>query len=132
LTPAAARAVDSARALAHNAASPETEPVHLLRALLHEEEGLAMALLRRTGVPIDALKDLFELAAIVGTHEASVCKAAFSCRTEEILHHAHEVAADVSGERTVASDHLLLALLRLDEDLRQKLAKIGFDLARLE
>ncbi|HEV3116634.1 MAG TPA: thiamine phosphate synthase [Gemmataceae bacterium] len=132
LTPAAARAVNAARALASHGQSPETEPVHLLRALLHEEEGLAMALLRRTGVSADALRRLFDLTTTPRPQDSAEPGAGFSAGTEAILKHAHEVAADFSGEGTVASDHLLLSLLRLDEALRQQLTAIGFSLARLE
>jgi thiamine-phosphate pyrophosphorylase len=132
LTPAAARALDTARALAGRLPGAEAEPLDLLRGLLHEEEGLAMGLLRRAGVLVDAVRGIFDLPGDLDKVDANQATADCSQRTQEILHLAREVAVDVSGERTIASDHLLLALLRCDEALRQKLTEIGLSLARLE
>ena len=132
LTPAAARAVDTARALAGRSQGAEAEPLHLLRGLLHEEEGLAMGLLRRAGVLVDRVRGIYDLPGDLGKMDPNAAKGACSQKTQEILNHAREVAVDISGERTIASDHLLLALLRCDEAIREKLTGMGLSIARLE
>jgi thiamine-phosphate pyrophosphorylase len=53
-------------------------------------------------------------------------------QTQEILYEAREIARDFSGEWTVASDHVLLALLRRNDTLRQQLTGLGLDFTRLE
>ena len=96
------------------------------------ELGLAMKLLARAGVAADALRRLIDLTRQAGTVDTAALKAGFSPRTQQILDHAREVAADISGESTIASDHLLLSLLRRDEAIRQMLVDIGLSLNRLE
>lgn len=132
LTPAAARAVDKACALAGRTPGAEAEPQDLLRALLHEEEGLAMGLLRRAGTMVEALRATLQLSAEAGKADSQQARAALSKNTQEILDMAREVAVDISGERTIASDHLLLALLRRDEAVRQSLTQLGLSIDRLE
>jgi thiamine-phosphate pyrophosphorylase len=53
-------------------------------------------------------------------------------RTQEILHYARDAAADLTGDSTIATDHIMLALLRRDEPVRQKLIALGLDFAELE
>jgi thiamine-phosphate pyrophosphorylase len=53
-------------------------------------------------------------------------------KTVQIFDRAREIAGDLAGESTIASDHVLLALLRQDAALRQELTLLGFDLAGLE
>jgi thiamine-phosphate pyrophosphorylase len=50
----------------------------------------------------------------------------------EVLDRAASVAVELSGERTVASEHLLLSLLRSDEPLRRQLEALGLHFAELE
>ena len=45
---------------------------------------------------------------------------------------ARLLAAEISGDRTVSSDALLLSVLREDEPLRQYLVELGLEFARLE
>src|SRR5207253_9501732 len=53
-------------------------------------------------------------------------------KTSAILRDARDIARDVSGDSTIASDHLLLALLQRDAAIRDKLVILGLDLAQLE
>jgi thiamine-phosphate pyrophosphorylase len=49
-----------------------------------------------------------------------------------VLAAARELAEELSGERTIASEHLLLAVVRADQTLRQLLEERGLGFARLE
>src|SRR5262249_50114406 len=51
---------------------------------------------------------------------------------QEILHYAGVVARDLGGDSTIASDHVMLALLRRDDAVRQQLIALGLDFAGLE
>jgi thiamine-phosphate pyrophosphorylase len=121
LTPAVDRAVAAARALAGGA---DVRPLHLLHELLAEDEGRAATLLRQAGVdPAAARTLLADLAARGSGGGAGIAS---------ILELARDLSAELYVERIVASDALLLVLLREEADLRAALEALGLDFARLE
>jgi thiamine-phosphate pyrophosphorylase len=122
LTPAVERALADARKLAGAA---DVQPSHLLHGLLAEEEGRAATLLRGAGVePTAARTALADLAAratgAAGRGIASLVDA------------ARELSGELYLERTVASDALLLVLLREEPELRRLLESLGLTFAALE
>jgi thiamine-phosphate pyrophosphorylase len=132
LTPAASRALNTAQRLANEQGMAFVQPVHLLWALLDEEEGRAATLLARGGLaPADA-QQLVASAAGAGARPSENRSPDLSGQVRDVLDYARDVAADLSGERTIASEHLLLALLRKVEPLRQELVALGLDFGRLE
>ena len=52
--------------------------------------------------------------------------------TQNLLLQAQHLARGHSGDATLASDHVLLTLLRLDQDLRARFETLGLDFAQLE
>jgi thiamine-phosphate pyrophosphorylase len=110
----------------------EVQPRHLLLGLVDEEEGRAARLLLRAGLSPSALREVLahETSAEAGLGAAALLP--FAESIPAILHQARQVALDASGERTVAGDHLLLALLRCDETLIAELGTLGFSLTVLE
>jgi thiamine-phosphate pyrophosphorylase len=132
LTPAVERALLLAQGLAARLGAAEAQPLHLLQALLCEEDGLAVSRLLGAGVACDAIKQTVTGGGTSLPPNGEPAPAHLSARSHEMLDHARVVAADVSGEHTIASDHLLLALIRHDADLRRQLIAAGLDLARLE
>jgi thiamine-phosphate pyrophosphorylase len=122
LTPAVERAFAAARALARPG---DVRPIHLLHGLLAEEEGRAATLLRGAGAdPAAARALLADLAARQPQ--------ALGGGIAPLLEVARELSGELYLERTVASDALLLVLLREEADLRRALQPLGLDFARLE
>lgn len=125
LTPAVERALEAARALAGELGAPDVQPLHLLHGLLAEEEGRAATLLRDAGIdPVAARAALADLAA---RHPAAAGRG-----ITPFLEQARELAGELYLERTIASDALLLVLLREESDLLRFLETLGLAFARLE
>jgi thiamine-phosphate pyrophosphorylase len=122
LTPAVERAVAAARDLARAA---EVRPPHLLHGLLAEEEGRAATLLLGAGVDPAAARALLADLASRGPNSPGRDIA-------PLVEMARELSGELYLERTVASDALLLVLLREEPDLRRALESLGLDFARLE
>src|SRR5207342_2858900 len=94
LTPAVDRALAAARELARAAGAPDVQPLHLLHALLDEEEGRAATLLRDAGAdPAAARAALANLAAQqAGAPNRGI---------KTLLELARELAGELYLERTV-------------------------------
>jgi thiamine-phosphate pyrophosphorylase len=131
MTPAAACALELARQLARQAGASDLQPVHLLQSLLAEEEGRAADLLNRAGLPVSAVKFDFREVSPPAV-ESRQTPVPLHLWTQQIVDQAREVAVQYSGERTIATDHLLLALLRHEKTLCQELVNQGLNLAKLE
>jgi thiamine-phosphate pyrophosphorylase len=129
-TPAVVRALEAAQDWARRFDAAEIQPHHLLLSLLAEEEGKAGLLLARCGASVSVVHQRF-----AGPNRAkaqpSEARLPLSQATEEILCAAREPAHD-AGDFTVASDHVVLALLRRDETVRANLIALGLDYAKLE
>ena len=130
-TPAAVRALEAAEQLASRHGAREMEPVHLLLGLLEEEEGRAAALLTGAGLAPAAIRTLL-LDDVALSAQGSPASPVLGLTTQAIVDHARELAQDLSAERTIASEHVLLALLRKDEALRSRLEQCGLRVGDLE
>jgi thiamine-phosphate pyrophosphorylase len=131
-TPAAERALQTAQNWAHQVKVPEIQTLHLFLGLLEEEEGRAAQLLTDAGVSVTAIKRRFAPPGPAALAPPSTVVRPFASQTLDLFHDAREIAGELAGEFTVASDHLMLALLRRDETLRQELVALGLDFAALE
>jgi thiamine-phosphate pyrophosphorylase len=139
LTPAAARALEAAQDQARRCGAGEVRPEHVFHTLLEEEKGSAATILVKAGVDLGALGTVRANASSKGDRGADACSPAppnsflpLSSKTQDILLRARELAAEDSTDRTVASEHLLLAMLQEDETLRRNLERFGLSLMRLE
>jgi thiamine-phosphate pyrophosphorylase len=130
LTPAAERALRSAKRWAEQLAVAQVAPRHLLLALLDEEEGRVAVLLQSQALDLRRVREALapghagplapmEPAPGNRTVEAALQPAVFAAR---------QLALDVSGERTVASEHLFIAILQQEKELHRTLAELGFHL----
>jgi thiamine-phosphate pyrophosphorylase len=131
LTPAAERAMSSAKMLAAAANAGAVQPLHLFQALAGVEDGQAARLIPLAGgIPQD-LRERFvqELPAKVGQDSAGY---RMGNEVGEILLRARALANEVSGESAVGSDHLLLALIKHDREIRDAFARQGTDISKLE
>jgi thiamine-phosphate pyrophosphorylase len=126
VTPAIDRALQAARRYAHARGGAAVGMVDLLHGLLEEEEGRAAALVSAAGLDPAAYR------AATGVPPAAAGDLDLDAEASAALRAARELALELSGERTVASEALLLALLRADDTLRRVLGPYGLNAARLE
>jgi thiamine-phosphate pyrophosphorylase len=132
LTPAVEKALQHAQECARHFQALDVQPVHLLHGLLYEEEGRASVLLTQCGVDLDRLRDAFtDWRAPAVPHPAGP-PLPLSSGAQLILTRARALAGEMSGDRTVASEHVLLTLLREDERVREELCGLGLDCDQLE
>lgn len=136
LTPAVLRALAQAHWLAEQLQCPPG-PAHLLCALCAEPEGRVASLLGGFGVsPEQVCLQLLECAVAPVFPPPPVVEDTDAARLAQgfyrVLRAAKRLAVECTGEPTVASEHLLLALLQHDERCRRSLEKLGLPLERLE
>lgn len=124
ITPAVARALGAARDWGVKLGAREAGAVHLMLALLEESEGRVAQLLCQVGAEVAPLRSTFlQLPAPSAGRGPAV---------DEILSAALTLAVERTGERAVASEHVLVAILREDAALRRALDEAGVNTAELE
>src|SRR5262245_24882838 len=111
LTPAVTRAIESARRLARARSSAVILPLHLLMGLLEEEEGQAFTLAVAAGMAREAVA---AWAVRPADPVPEVGDVPLADLVQRLLRQARELAAELTGESTVSSEVVLLALLRGD------------------
>jgi thiamine-phosphate pyrophosphorylase len=127
LTPAVSRALDDAQAFAHAAGASHVLPIHLARGLLAEEEGRAASLSIAAGLDLAAY-----YAAAPPEPESPPGSLPLAPLAQSALYEARTLARALTGQSTISSEALLLALLRADGDLVATLTGFGLRLDRLE
>jgi thiamine-phosphate pyrophosphorylase len=104
--------------------------VDLLHGLLQEAEGRAAVLLASAGTDVAALREMFAMERLSAPD--SDTNLPLSEASSRICSFAAELAAQWTTEHTIASDSLLVALLRHDDRLRRQAETHGLDFAALE
>lgn len=104
-------ALSAAAMNASTAGNPSVEPAHLLKALMDQREGVAVALLKAAGVDPDvvsvaASSEIHKLPRSSGT---SVAQAQLG-RNMLLVVQGAQRAAEAMGDSFVSTEHLLLAL----------------------
>ncbi|MCW3766078.1 ATP-dependent chaperone ClpB [Paenarthrobacter sp. PAE-2] len=104
-------ALSAAAMNASTAGNPQVEPAHLLKALMDQREGVAVALLRATGADPDAVSVQASSAikALPSTSGSSVQQAQLSRQAMQAIQ-AAQAEADKLGDSFVSTEHLLLGL----------------------
>lgn len=118
-TPAVLRAIEAASNWANRLRRPATDPLVLALALLDDDEGQAAELLVRAGVDLPAGRVRLQSSVEDAGSLADVWTV------------AADLARSLSGERTIRSDHLILALVQTSEPVRSELAAAGLDVEGL-
>jgi thiamine-phosphate pyrophosphorylase len=121
------RAAEVAQRLACGQGADAVTPFHLLCGLLAEEEGRAADLAQSAGLGLAAFRATWPTPA-----EELIDEVATSASCRAAIDLAHELAVDLTGERTLSSEPLLIALLRIDSELAADLGQFGLSLPRLE
>ncbi len=131
-TSAVMLALERAGSWAQHLGAESVEPVHLLLGLLEEEEGRPALLLAGRGIDPAAVRNALGVSQAWGLRPQSSGLISLSEPTRQIMHHAGELGRVLSAEHTVASDQVLLALLREEQGLREKFESLGLIFAHLE
>jgi thiamine-phosphate pyrophosphorylase len=124
LTPAVARALDSAQRYAQEDGATEIQPQHLLHALLEEEEGRAAVHAQRAGLDWKAYRAPLAPQSSTNLNTEPATRPLHD-RTQNALLHAHRLAHELLHENTVSGEVLLFALLQTEEKLRRLLELLG-------
>ena len=126
-TPGLLRALSRAVAWANQQSAGEFRLEDLFRGLVEDDETQPSILLTQAGLQRDKLMAAFFPGPLAGEASENVPPAN---EVRDVLHHAQQTARSHSEERTLSSDHVLLALLRADSGLRTRLEEIGLNFAQ--
>ena len=104
-------ALSSAAMNASTAGNPQVEPAHLLKALMDQREGVAVALLRATGADPDAVSVAASTAikALPSSSGSTVAQAQLSRQGLQVIQ-ASQQEAESMGDTYVSTEHLLLGI----------------------
>lgn len=104
-------ALSAASMNASTAGNPTVEPAHLLKALMDQRQGVAVALLKAAGVDPDEVSVAASAAirALPSSSGTSVAQAQMSRNTLMVVQAAQQLAESM-GDSFVSTEHLLLAL----------------------
>src|SRR6476619_1921792 len=119
-------ALSAAAMNASTAGNPQLEPAHLLKALMDQREGVAVALLRATGTDPDAVSVQASSAikALPSTSGSSVQQAQLSRAAMNAIKNAQNEAERL-GDTFVSTEHLLLGLASGNDDVGRLLRDAG-------
>jgi thiamine-phosphate pyrophosphorylase len=131
-TPAISRAWLLAQELAGAEHCAYLEPQHLFRGLLAEAEGRASLLLTAAGLDLSHCRTHFQSDSKGHDRKQAEKPLSPNSATESALQTARRFAIEFSPDRIIASEHVLLAILRTDQQLRELLTSWSLDFARLE
>jgi ATP-dependent Clp protease ATP-binding subunit ClpB len=125
LTVKATEALAKAQELAQRKAHPTLTPVHLLKALLDDPAGIAAAVLKKIGAPVDRIQSITD-AELHRLPSAAGGQLAGDPKLQEVLHRAQD-EADRLKDQYVSTEHLLLALSHVASDAKEILKLNGVD-----
>ena len=119
-------AIEAAQLSATTSGHSATEPIHLLVALLHQEEGTARTMVTKAGVDAAALTAQAEsaLAALPRASGSTVQQPAASAALTRVLAGGLDLAASLKDDY-VATEHLLIALAGTESSAQKLLTDAG-------
>ncbi len=123
LTIKAQEALQEALTLARSKENQAVEPLHILSALIAEEDSLAAFLLSRVGVNAKNLRDAVE-AKINALPKVSGGEQYFSQDSSKVIQRATDYTAEF-GDRYASVEHLLLGILRDGGEASRLLKQAG-------
>lgn len=127
LTVKAQEAVQAAQHLAQQHGNPQLLPLHLLAALLDEEQGVVRPVIQKVGANLGQLRSIMEselkrLPKVSG----SGAEVALSPALSKVFD-AAQSAADKMKDSFVSTEHLLLALTQVDDQAKRLLEMNGLE-----
>ncbi len=109
LTVKSAEAIQVAANAARQAGNPAIEDVHLLGALLAQDEGIVVPILQKVGVNVARLNTELQAATARLPKQSGGAQPTISRELNEVLDRAEQEARDLKDEY-ISTEHLLLAL----------------------
>ncbi|WP_426245712.1 ATP-dependent chaperone ClpB [Nocardioides sp. LHG3406-4] len=118
--------IEAAQLSATTAGNTVTEPVHLLVALLRQEDGLARTLVTKAGVDADSLTARAQAAldTLPRATGSTVAQPSASSALTRVLAGALDLAASMKDEY-VATEHLLISLATVESSAKKVLTDAG-------
>ncbi|MDX1674425.1 MAG: Clp protease N-terminal domain-containing protein, partial [Longimicrobiales bacterium] len=127
LTIKAGEALQAASQLAARAGNPSLEDVHLLRALLDQDDTVVVPVLQKVGVNVTRVKERLDGALEKLPSQSGDVRPTVSRELNQILDRAEEEAREL-GDEYVSTEHLLLGLSwKKGSTTRELLAGEGAD-----
>ena len=119
----AQQAVLAAQEAAQGRGNPEIAPVHVLSALLAQADGVVRPVLQKVGADVAGLTAALDkkLAALP---QASGGQTGMAAKSQEVFRVAHQ-EADAMRDEYVSTEHVLVALLKVDSDASTLLKQSG-------
>ncbi len=131
LTTIARRTVAMAHSLAVELSHPQVEPIHILMAMLQDDQSVADSIIERTGHQPKALSNIVTaqlngIPTVTGQRQPTMGKTA-----QDVLATAQQVATNM-GDQFISVEHLLLALSTIHSSAQDALNSVGLDTALLK
>jgi len=125
-------AIETAQLSATKAGNTNTEPLHLLVALLSQADGISRTLVANAGVDAAALGARAQgaMEALPRASGATVQQPAASAALTRVLAHALDLAASLKDEY-VATEHLLISIAAVESPAQKLLTDAGLTSAGL-
>ncbi|WP_067440257.1 ATP-dependent chaperone ClpB [Nocardioides jensenii] len=119
-------AIEAAQLAATTAGNSQTDPLHLLVALLRDQEGTARNLVTKAGADVGALTAKAEqaMAALPAASGATVQQPGASAALTRVLAGAIDLASSMKDD-FVATEHLLISLATVESQARTLLTDAG-------
>ncbi|MBS0264909.1 MAG: ATP-dependent chaperone ClpB, partial [Planctomycetes bacterium] len=127
LTVKAQEAVQRAHGLAQDLGNPQLLPLHLLAALVREDQGLVKPLLQKIGTNLKQFDSIIdgELKRLPKVSGAGG-DVGMSPATQKVLDAAQDASAKMK-DQFVSTEHLLLALTQVDDQAKRLLEMHGVE-----
>ena len=131
LTAKAQESVQRAHSLAEEQGNPQIVPLHLLKGLLQESDGIPRAILEKIGTNIEQLQGMVdsELARLPSSSGSNV-EIGASRELMGIFNDAQQTAESMQ-DQFVSTEHLLLALTKVEDAAKRLLSLNGIEEADL-
>jgi ATP-dependent Clp protease ATP-binding subunit ClpB len=121
LTVKAQEAVQRANDLASEHGNPEVAPLHLLAALLEDQEGIVPPILEKIGIgPQGVLSEIYQDVERLPKVSGGAAQPALSQAANQLLDLAFKEAGNFKDEY-VSTEHLLLAITQLKRESAQEI-----------
>ncbi len=126
LTEKSQEALAEAQQSASQSGHPSVGPLHLLNALLKQEDGLAPALLEKTGVSAQKASEIVDAELSRMPSQSSQAGLSMEPALQSVLNRAQQEAEALKDEY-VSVEHLLVALAQEDSPAKNILQTLGVD-----
>ncbi|MAT15087.1 MAG: ATP-dependent chaperone ClpB, partial [Planctomyces sp.] len=127
LTVKAQEALQTAQELALNSGHQQLQPLHLLKGLMTDKQGIIVPLLQKIGAPVAQLEQMVdsELNRLPKVSGASAEPGA-SPALMKVLNLSETIANEMH-DAFISTEHLMLALLRTEDQVQRLLKMNGVD-----